>query len=61
VYLDGKHMIRSGLDLVATTIDGSTGSDVQDQLRDSHRSQKMIHAGMLVQFHQHIGTGSIHC
>jgi hypothetical protein len=54
-------MIRSGLDLVATTIDGSTGSDVQDQLRDSHRSQKMIHAGMLVQFHQHIGTGSIHC
>jgi hypothetical protein len=27
VYLDGKHMIRSCLDLVAITIDESTGSD----------------------------------
>jgi hypothetical protein len=26
VYLDGKHMIRSCLDLVAIAIDGSTGS-----------------------------------
>jgi alkylhydroperoxidase/carboxymuconolactone decarboxylase family protein YurZ len=55
VYLDGKHMSRSCLDLVAIAIDVSTGSDVQDQLRDSPPN----HAGMLVQCHQHIGTGSI--
>jgi hypothetical protein len=59
VYLDGKHIIRSRLDLVAIAIDGSTGSDVQDQLRDTTCNQKMTHAGMLVQCHQHIGTGSI--
>jgi hypothetical protein len=59
VYLDGKHMIRSCLDLVAIAIDVSTGSDVQDQLKDSPHNQKMIHAGMLVQCRQHIGTGSI--
>jgi hypothetical protein len=58
VYLDGKHMIRSCLDLVAITNDGSTVSDV-DQLPDSPRNQKMTHAGMLVQCHQQIGTGSI--
>jgi hypothetical protein len=52
VYLDGIHMIRSCLDLVAFVIDGYTGSDVQDQ-------PKMTHAGMLVQCHQHIGTGLI--
>jgi hypothetical protein len=59
VYLDGKHMIRFCLDLVAITLDGSTGSDVQDQLQDSSSNQKMTHACMLVQCHQHIGTGSI--
>jgi hypothetical protein len=59
LYLDGKHMIRSCLDLVAIAIDGSIGSDVQDQLRDSPRNQKMTHAGMLEQCHQYIGTGSI--
>jgi hypothetical protein len=52
-------MIRSCLDLVAIAIDGSTGSNVQDQLRDTPRNHKMTHAGMLVQCHQHIGTGSI--
>jgi hypothetical protein len=51
VYLDGKHMIRSCLDLVAIAIDGSIDSDVQDQLRDSPRNHKMTHAGMLVQCH----------
>jgi hypothetical protein len=50
-------MIQSCLDLVAIAINGSTGSDVQDQLRDLPRNQKMTHAGMLVQCHQHIGTG----
>jgi hypothetical protein len=59
VYLDGKHMIWSCLELVVIAIDGSTSSDVQDQLRDSPRNQKMAHAGMLVQFHQHIGTGRL--
>jgi hypothetical protein len=54
VYLD-EHMIRSCLDLVVIAIDGSTGSDVQD----SPRNQKMTHAGILVQCHQHIGIGSI--
>jgi hypothetical protein len=53
-------MIRTCLDLVAIAIDGSTGSEVQDQFHDSPpRNQKMIHTGMLVQCHQHIGTGSI--
>jgi hypothetical protein len=52
-------MIRSCLDLVAIAIDGSTGSDVQDQLGDLSRHQKMSHASMLLQCHQHIGTGSI--
>jgi hypothetical protein len=33
VYLDGKHMTRSSLDLLAIASDRSTGSDVQDQLR----------------------------
>jgi hypothetical protein len=41
-------MIRLCLDLVAITIDGSAGSDVQDQIRDSLRNHKMTHAGMLV-------------
>jgi hypothetical protein len=41
----------SCLDLVATTIDLSIGSDVQDQLGDLSRNQKMTHAGMLVQCH----------
>jgi hypothetical protein len=60
VYLIyGKHRIQSCLDLVAIAIDGSSGSDVQDQLRDLPRHQKMTHAGMLVQCHQHIGIGSI--
>jgi hypothetical protein len=54
-----KHMIRSCLDLVEIAIDGSTSSDIQYQLRDSPRNQKMTHASMLVQCHQHIGTGSI--
>jgi hypothetical protein len=58
VYLDGKHMIRSCLNLVTIAMDVSTGSDVhQDQLRDSPRNQKMTHAGMKLT--QHIGTGSI--
>jgi hypothetical protein len=48
MYLDGKHMIRSCLDLVAMTNDLSTGSEVQDQLRDLPCNQKMTHAGMLV-------------
>jgi hypothetical protein len=52
-------MIWSCLDLVATAIDESIGSDVQDQLGDCSRNQKMTHAGMLVQCHQHNGTGSI--
>jgi hypothetical protein len=61
VYLDGKHMIRSSLDLVAIAIDVSTGtgSDLQDQLQDSNRNQKMPHTGMLVQSHQHIAADSI--
>jgi hypothetical protein len=61
VYLDGKHMIRLFLDLVAIAIVLSAGSDVQDQIRDSLRNHKMkmTHAGMLVQCHQHIGTGPI--
>jgi hypothetical protein len=50
-------MIRSSLDLVAIANDRRTSSDVQDQLRDSPRNQKMTHASMLVQCHQHIGTG----
>jgi hypothetical protein len=56
VYLDGN---QSCLDLVANAIVGSTGSDVQDQLRDSPPNQKMTQTGMLVQCHQYIGTGSI--
>jgi hypothetical protein len=61
VFLDGKHKIRPCLDLVAIAIDGSTNSDVQDQLQDSPHNQKMTHAGagMLVPCHQHIGTGLI--
>jgi hypothetical protein len=59
VYLDGKHIIRFCLVLVAIAIDGSTDSDVQDQLQDSPSNQKMTHACILVQCHQHIGTGSI--
>jgi hypothetical protein len=39
VYLDGKHKIRSCLDLIAIAIDGSTGSDVGDL----PHNQKMNH------------------
>jgi hypothetical protein len=46
-------------DSVLLGFGGRHGSDVQDQLRDLPRNQKMAHAGMLVQCHQHIGTGSI--
>jgi hypothetical protein len=52
-------MIRDCLNLVATVIDGTTGSDVQYQLRDLPRNQTMTHAGILMQCHQNIGTGSI--
>jgi hypothetical protein len=31
------------MDLVAIAIDGGTGSDVQNQFRDSPRNQKMTH------------------
>jgi hypothetical protein len=44
VYLDEKHMIRSCLDLVAIAIVGNTDSNVQDQLQDSPRNQKMSSA-----------------
>jgi hypothetical protein len=46
-------MIRSCFDLVAIAIDGRIDSDVQDQLRDLPRNQKMTHVGMLGQCHQH--------
>jgi hypothetical protein len=44
VYLDGKHIIQSCLDLVAIAIDGITGLVVQNLLRDSPRNHKMTHA-----------------
>jgi hypothetical protein len=46
-------MIRSCLDLDAITIDGSTSSDVQAQLRDKPRSQKMTHVMSATKFVQY--------